>query len=169
MDTVLTGQDQTAPREDHVKSVVLPESTSGMYDRRLTWQDDTRSFETGLKETAAYTPEEAQQTARIYSNAFAALSLTAPQAKDLFDAVRSAAHRPPSDADRERWQGETRAALRQEFGLDGAAQALRDAQALIRKVPALHRELNMLGIDGHPRVIRAIADRARQARRAGKL
>lgn len=168
MDTVLTGQ-QTSPAEDHVESVVLPESTAGMYDRRLTWQDDERAFETGLKQTAAYTPEEAQQTAHIYSNAFAALSLTSPQAKDLFDAVRSAAHRPPTDEDRERWKGETRAALTQEFGLDGAAQALRDAQVLIRKVPALHRELNMLGIDGHPRIVRAIANRAHEARKSGRL
>jgi hypothetical protein len=88
---------------------------------------------------------------------------------NVIDACNSLAAGAPDSATVEAWRRDSMEALGSDFGgPEGAAAALETAKAWVRAQPQLRAWLNSTGLGSHPKLVRAIAATAHQARKDGR-
>lgn len=131
--------------------------------------DAERSISNSMKELELMTPMEADKIANEWSGIFSEYQLNATESVQLADLGASVYVNPPSETTMADWEGQAKAALAQEYGPDGAGQALADAKALIARNPTLHKYLHKTGLGSHPNVVRIAAAKASALRSQGKL
>lgn len=165
--TILSGNEDGKPQDDRVPSVIS--GRVEMFDQRNYFKTSEKAFVNDLATSTKFTPVEAEKVGGSYSKLFSALHLDADQARDMFNAISGAHFSPPTAEQRAKWESETRTTLVEAYGPDGATQARRDAERLLGKLPALRENLRKLQLTSHPRVLRALADRAREAKKNGRL
>ena len=91
------------------------------------------------------------------------------QVENIVAACSSIASGPPDAATTESWRREALEGLASDYrGQEGAAEALKTARAWVAKHPELSAWLQKTRLGDHPRVIRAIAATAHQARKDGR-
>lgn len=135
-----------------------------LFDGAKDHGDAERAIERNAMENELLTPAQATQRAEAWRGEFQALGLSSTESARLADLKGH-----PTDEQRKAWQEDSRKALVQDFGPDGAGQALADTKAYLQKQPALRDYLRKTGLGDHPSWVRTVAVKARQARAAGKL
>jgi len=156
-----TAKNDDAPKTDEDRAATL-------YKESPIHNDALRVLEASALEDLA-TPEEARAAAASWTPLFDRHGLSATQSAQLAEVAVSVHRSPPDEATIARWQSESRDVLAAEYGPAGAAQALADARLVVDSDPALTKYLNDSGLGNHPRVVAAVAARARELRKAGKL
>lgn len=126
--------------------------------------DAERTIARGVMENELGTPDQADARAEAWSGVFKGIGLSSTESGRLADLKGQ-----PTDEQRAAWQEDSRKALVQDFGPQGAGEALADAKKYLAKHPDLSEYLRKTGLGDHPMWIRTLADKARQARTAGKL
>lgn len=125
--------------------------------------DAERTIARNAMENGLSTPEQANARAEAWRGEFQALGLSSTESARLAGLTTDA-----TPEQRAAWQADSRAALRQDYG-DDAGQALADTKKYLQGQPALREYLRKTGLGDHPMWVRAIAEKARAARTAGKL
>lgn len=131
--------------------------------------DAERAIESALKEHELQAPAAAQAVAQEWTPIFNDLGLNSTESAQLTEIGLSAYINPPDATLVGNWEADAKAVLKQEYGVDGAHQALADAQALIARNPTLRNYLHETGLGSHPQVVRIAAMKARDLRARGKL
>lgn len=126
--------------------------------------DAERAISRNAMENELHTPQQATQRAEAWRGEFQALGLSSTESAQLADLKGH-----PTDDQRKAWQEDSRKALVQDFGPEGAGQALADTQRYLAQRPQLREYLRKTGLGDHPSWVRTVADKARQARASGKL
>jgi predicted short-subunit dehydrogenase-like oxidoreductase (DUF2520 family) len=132
--------------------------------------DAAREIERMMMENLA-DPDEAAAAAADWVAEFQELGLTSTESATITGIAASVVNNPPSAQMVTSWVEESRAALVQDYGREGAAQALADAREFIGRfgTPELRDVLNMTGLGNHPDVVRVAAQKARALRLAGRF
>lgn len=126
--------------------------------------DAQREIARSAMEGELATPQQAAQRSEAWGTVFSGLGLNATESARLAGLKTDA-----TPEQREAWREDSRKALTQDYGPEGAGQALRDTQAYIAKHPELRQFLSKTGLGDHPQWVRTVAAKAREARKAGKL
>lgn len=141
----------------------------GGTDPTLTHTDATRALINSSLEDHLHDPETAGEIAAEWAEVFAEHQLNATESKELADIGAQVLRSPPTPELLAQWEGSAIQTLQQEFGVQGAGQALQDARTYVASVPGAADMLDRLGIGSHPKVTALAAARGRAARLAGKL
>lgn len=121
-----------------------------------------------LSERAGWDAETARQQGEAAGRLFHTHGISSDDAQFVTEVAVAAEVSPPGDDVLNQWRGAAHDTLRQEFG-DSAKVALADARALVAQDKQLHDYLDRTGLGNHPKIVRIVANRARQLRLAGKL
>lgn len=163
----------TAQRDDRpITELTEAEQAQRMYgatDPTLTHRDATQAIVNASVEEHLHDPETAQEIASEWAATFQLHNLSSTESKELADIGASVMANPPTAEMVEAWTETALANLQQEYGTNGAPQALRDAQAYVASVPGAADMLDNLGLGNHPKVVALAAARGRALRLAGKL
>ncbi len=171
------GMDTTAPRSvlrdnrpiGELSDAEQAQRLFGGTDPTLTHADATQAILNAGLEDHLHDPETATQIAGEWAGVFAEHQLNASESKQLADIGAQVLRSPPTPELLAQWEGKAIQTLQQEFGVQGAGQALQDARAYVASVPGAADMLDRLGIGSHPKVVALAAARGRAARLAGKL
>lgn len=169
--------DSTAPRPvlrdnrpmNELTDAEQAERLFGGTDPTLTHRNATQAILNAGLEDHLHDPETAKQIAGEWAQTFAEHQLNATESKELADIGAQVLRSPPTPELLAQWEGTAIQNLQQEFGVQGAGQALQDARAYVASVPGAADMLDRLGIGSHPKVVALAAARGRAARLAGKL
>lgn len=114
---------------------------------------------------------EAADEAAFWGETFSKFDLSSTESAMLTNVGISTLNNPATPEIVMSWVEESRAVLVQDFGPQGARQALDDARQFVNAygTPELIDILNATGLGNHPAVIRVITAKARAAKLAGKL
>lgn len=126
----------------------------------------TRDIVTAGVERFGLEPTEAQESAQHWQRTFDAFDVRGAEAEHLV--ALGVAAMAGVEADELAWRNDARTALQVEYGVN-ADQVLDDARRLVRQDPQLHDLLDRTQLGSNPKVVLAIARRARALRQKGKL
>ena len=133
-----------------------------------TYAPVARDIESAATERLGLTPDEASASASEWGQTFHRYGVSSTEAAHLVEIGVAALVNGVDDAKATSWRSESTAALTSAFGAN-AGQALADAKALVAKDPTLAAWLEQTGLGDHPKVVAAVAQRARQMRNSGRL
>ncbi len=114
-------------------------------------------------------PKEAREIAGEWAGVFAQHNLNATQSAELADIGASVMRNAPSAEVVEAWTETAIQNLQQEYGVNGAGQALQDARNYIAGVPGAAAMIDNLGLGNHPKVVAIAAARGRALRLGGRV
>ncbi|MBA3597958.1 MAG: hypothetical protein H0W40_11375 [Methylibium sp.] len=137
-----------------------------------THGDAQRGIATTMIEHDGMSREQANAVAGEWAPVFAEAGLSNTEASTLAEVGAAIYQRPASDEQRQQWASMAREALQADYRPDGVAQALADAKVLVQRLAASHPGIVAwleAGAGDHPQVVRVIAARARELRKAGRL
>ncbi len=138
------------------------EKAAVLFDNPNVHGDAARAIERNALDNLA-TREEARVQAEGMAEHFRAIGLTSTEASRLADLRGN-----PTPEQRQVWREDATKALRQDYG-DAAGDVLKDVRAYIAQHPKLRDHLRNTGLGDHPQWVRTVAEKAREARKAGKL
>lgn len=132
--------------------------------------DATRAIVTDLRERELMPDQDAQAQAATWSPVFAELGLSSVEASNVVDAAIAAARNAGDDGElAASWAADAANIVRQDYGPEGAGQALADARALVARYPKIARMLEETGLGNHPAIVRIACAKARALRLRGEL
>lgn len=114
-------------------------------------------------------PETAREIAGAWAEVFSQHNLNSTESLQVAELGASVLANPPSEETMNAWASDAIQHLKTDFGVTGAGQALRDAQAYVASVPGAADMLDATGLGNHPKVVALAAARGRALRLAGKL
>jgi len=135
---------------------------AALFDNPNVHGDAARAIERNALDNLA-TRHEAAAQAEGMAEHFRAIGLTSTEASRLADLRGN-----PTPEQRQVWREDATKALRQDYG-DAAGDVLKDVRAYIAQHPKLRDHLRNTGLGDHPQWVRTVAEKAREARKAGKL
>lgn len=135
---------------------------AALFDNPNVHGDAARAIERNALDNLA-TRHEAAAQAEGMAEHFRAIGLTSTEASRLADLRGN-----PTPEQRQVWREDATKALRQDYG-DAAGDVLKDVRAYIAQHPKLRDHLRKTGLGDHPQWVRTVAEKAREARKAGKL
>lgn len=140
-------------------------------DPALYHGDSMLAIESAAMETFIQSPEEAREAAQQWGEVFQNFQLNSTESKAVADIGVNVLSTPPNDELLATWVEDSKAALVQDHGPKGAAQALADAQAYVRMYASreVKAMLEATGLGDHPQLVRMAAAKGRALRQAGKL
>lgn len=138
------------------------EKAAVLFDNPNVHGDAARAIERNALDNLA-TRDEAAAQAEGMAEHFRAIGLTSTEASRLADLRGN-----PTPEQRQVWREDATKALRQDYG-DAAGDVLKDVRAYIAQHPKLRDHLRNTGLGDHPQWVRTVAEKAREARKAGKL
>lgn len=138
------------------------EKAAVLFDNPNVHGDAARAIERNALDNLA-TREEARAQAEGMAEHFRAIGLNSTEASRLADLRGN-----PTPEQRQVWREDATKALRQDYG-DAAGDVLKDVRAYIAQHPKLRDHLRNTGLGDHPQWVRTVAEKAREARKAGKL
>jgi len=138
------------------------EMAARLFDNPNVHGDAARAIERNALDNLA-TRHEAAAQAEGMAEHFRAIGLTSTEASRLADLRGN-----PTPEQRQVWREDATKALRQDYG-DAAGDVLKDVRAYIAQHPKLRDHLRNTGLGDHPQWVRTVAEKAREARKAGKL
>lgn len=140
-------------------------------DPALHHGDAMRSLESAAMEKFLSSPEEAKEASAFWGEAFQSFELTGTESSTVADIGVAAFTNPPAPELVATWTEQARSVLVQDYGPQGAAQALKDARTYVNNygTPELLDVLLSTGLGNHPQLVRIAAAKARAMRMAGKL
>ncbi len=143
------------------------DTAATLYGGTEIYQSATRALEQAHLATLA-TPEQAKASAQELPQLAQRYGLNATEAEAFGDAMATAARGKVTEEQVQGWTTRSEEHLRQEYG-DSAGQVLADTRKLIQSDAKLLAKLKSTGLGSHPSVVAALARRAVEARKAGKL
>ena len=154
---------------DAIRELRDADQSRAMFSPHLTYADSIPDSMLGEFDGISDLPEESQVAIIREAREMAAdLGYSQADLTTIQRVERSIREAAPTDDVRADWREQAVQKLNQEFGM-GAAQALRDAQALVARDPRLARVIDADGRGDHPDLILTFARLARRARAEGRL
>lgn len=114
-------------------------------------------------------PETAREIATEWAGVFQQHNLNSTESLQVAELGASVLASPPSEETMSAWASDAIQNLKTDFGVTGAGQALRDAQAYVASVPGAADMLDATGLGNHPKVVALAAARGRAMRMSGRL
>lgn len=126
-----------------------------------------RVIEAAAVERFGLEPADARESAQEWAGVFNRYSLSSAESQHLTE-IAVGVMTGSTEVDALAWANDARAALTSEYG-DSAETMLAASRKLVAQDPKLYDYLHRTGLGSHPKVVLAIARKARSLQRAGRL
>lgn len=152
------------PTNMHVPDAVRELRQDQSFNANETYQD---ALPDDVLTNDELTPELREAATREFRAMAGDLALPPAELSQFVTLAKWAESNPPTQEQHDSWRQDALATLEREF--DDPAQALKDANALLRRDPRVRALIDHFGLGNHPSVVKMIAQRARSERAKGRL